>query len=170
MKLPLTAVLITLVFATSQACLCPVIPGAEPIKYGYVQAGTVVRAKVVKEEIIGDCLFPPCLCTSPPCVPGLDQGKRIYTLRLKKTFKGAAPTTKFTAETTNNAVRCGIQLSVGSVYLLNMSGGGSSYFLWLCQFNTLWSRVSREHKKFMRRCRRPMPPKMCTMLTFLRPA
>lgn len=165
MKLLTSQVLILLVLtAVTKACLCPIPPGGQDLfQYAYQQAGTVVKAKVLSEEIDAPCPFPPCLCVTPPCPAseGLE-GRRIYKLRLLRTFKGTPPPTTFTAETLIDSVRCGIRLQVGTVYMLNMGGGAEPYFLWLCQYSKPWASVSSEERRFLRRCTEPNLSKSCS--------
>lgn len=132
----------------ASGCLCPPpFPGTKNFfQAAFHAANVVVKAKVIRE-------LPRPACT-PPCLgpPFLEEGRRTYVLRLIRSFKGEKPPRRFTVESEVNAVRCGITLQKGAVYMLNTSGSGGKYFVWLCQYNRLWSSLSREERRFLWRC------------------
>lgn len=148
-KLIVQTLLLLAVFRSASGCLCPPpFPGTgDFFQAAYHAASVVVKAKVIRERPL-----PSPTCT-PPCLgPPFLEGRRTYELRLIRSFKGEKPSRSFTVETELNAVRCGITLQVGEVYMLNTSGSGSKFFVWLCQYNRLWSSLSRKERRFLWRC------------------
>lgn len=145
--------LVVIVLQIVHGCLCP---PPFPSDEGFFQAAnrqatTVVRAVVLSSTV-----------TSPGCTPldcsGDFDGERVFSLRLVETFKGVSPAPIFEANTVVNAVRCGINLNVGTEYMLNMGGADSngSYFLWLCQYHREWDSLSEEETAFLQPCKRKL--------------
>lgn len=95
------------------------------------------------------------------CDPIEDQfeGKIFFIVKVLETFKGPSVEDNILfLDTAVNGALCGVNLSIGSEYLLNLSGEEMSSDgtcpkktrpIGLCDFPTLWSNVSQDEKDFL---------------------
>lgn len=90
------------------------------------------------------------------------KGKIFYIVRVLKKFKGPEPEDSLLfLRTEVNGALCGVSLSVGTVYLLNIrtsltrseSCPSPSYDISLCNFPIAWAKITRRQRSFLRASR-----------------
>ncbi|CDF37538.1 unnamed protein product [Chondrus crispus] len=110
-----------------------------------------IRAKVLAK-------FDNCPGTCDP-IEDQFEGKFFFIVKVLETFKGpSAEDNIIFLDTAVNDGLCGVNLSIGSEYLLNLNGEQMSNDgtcpkktrpIGLCDFPTLWSNVSQDEKDFL---------------------
>lgn len=151
-----------LLFVHINACSC--LFGT--FKDLYDRSSSVVRAKVVKVEPVPQ--FPPCPLP-PRTLPCLIFPTEVrYKFRLRKVLKGCGPARQvFFGENTLPFSSCGVSLTKGKVYMLNLGtermlarSPGTGFRLSSCNGNRLFSMLSKMQKRTLRRCSR-LPKNQC---------
>ena len=143
---PRIAILLLSIFTIVQSVLSCRCSRKSFVRY-YHDTRTVLVAKVVQREF------------HPPKCKGLfflDCNIK-YTLRLRRVYKGCAPTPQFLGRTARDGSLCGVRLQKGANYLLfvdSLSNASwlpvKSFYLNLCQGNRPWKIVNEVKRMFLK--------------------
>jgi hypothetical protein len=128
----LSAVALTLLVSSAHACSCL----AQSLKIQYYDASItrVVRAVVLREW---------------PTAVADQAAKKYYQISVKQAFKGCAAPRPVRISTASNSAACGVDLNIGSEYLLLLSGSGYDLATHLCLANALFKDVRASDRAFL---------------------
>eukprot|EP00172_Hildenbrandia_rubra_P001314 Plantae.Rhodophyta-Hildenbrandia_rubra.ctg1857.p1 GENE.Plantae.Rhodophyta-Hildenbrandia_rubra.ctg1857~~Plantae.Rhodophyta-Hildenbrandia_rubra.ctg1857.p1 ORF type:complete len:212 (-),score=14.18 Plantae.Rhodophyta-Hildenbrandia_rubra.ctg1857:145-780(-) len=120
----------------SDACSC-VQPRVET---SFFASKKVVIGKVLS---VSDC----APGSKPPCAQPEFDGKKYYTVLVRRSYKGCLePSTKIVVNTPSSSGLCGVFLSIGENYLLNINENDG---IFLCNYNRRQKDLTKEDLKFL---------------------
>jgi hypothetical protein len=128
----LPALALILLIVSADACKCAVRPIS--IQYYNPSVTQVVRAVVLSEW--------PAVVTDPA-------SQKYYQIAVKQVFKGCAKSRSLWISTASSSAACGAYVSVGSEYLLLLSGSGYQLATNSCLGNSLFKDVSDSDRAFL---------------------
>jgi Tissue inhibitor of metalloproteinase len=128
----LSAVALALLVSSAHACSC--LSQSLEIQYHDASITRVVRAVVLREW---------------PTAVADQAANKYYQISVKQAFKGCVEPSPVRISTASNSAACGVDLNVGSEYLLLLSGGGNDLATHLCLANALFKDVSASDRAFL---------------------
>jgi hypothetical protein len=128
----LPALALVLLVVSAGACKCPVLPISSQYYKPYV-------TQVVRAVVLGEW----------PAVVTDQASQKYYRIAVKQVFKGCTKPSTVWISTASSSAACGASLSVGSEYLLLLSGTGYKLETNSCMSNSLFKDVSEADRAFL---------------------